>query len=327
MRFVLRKVAFYLVAAWVAATVDFLLPRLMPGNPVEAVITREQAQGYVSPSQIHALRILLGVGHGSLLANYGQYWANIVHLDFGLSLTYFPTPVSTIVAESLPWTIVLVGLAIVISAVVGTAFGILAGWKRGSRLDAVVPVSTFFYAVPYFWLALVLVYVLGTLGHVFPTSGGYNPNVTIGFSGAFIASAVYHGVLPALTIVVSSIAGWLVGMRNMMVTTLGEDYVVAAEARGLPSWQVMLTYASRNAILPQVTGFAIALGFVVSGAIVMEVVFSYPGIGYQLLQAVENNDYPLMQAIFLSISAAVLVANFLADLVYGYIDPRTRASR
>jgi peptide/nickel transport system permease protein len=116
-------------------------------------------------------------------------------------------------------------------------------------------------------------------------------------------------------------------MRNMMVTTLGEDYVVAAEARGLPSWQVMLTYASRNAILPQVTGFAIALGFVVSGAIVMEVVFSYPGIGYQLLQAVENNDYPLMQAIFLSISAAVLVANFLADLVYGYIDPRTRASR
>jgi peptide/nickel transport system permease protein len=162
---------------------------------------------------------------------------------------------------------------------------------------------------------------------VFPDQFSYDPALSIGWSGQFIGSAVRHAMLPAITIVLSSVGGWLLGMRNMMVSTLSEDYVSAAEAKGLRPRRIMLGYAARNAVLPSVAGFAISLGFVVSGSLVMEMVFSYQGIGYQLLQAVNNNDYPLMQAIFLVITFAVLAANFLVDVLYGSIDPRTRPAR
>jgi peptide/nickel transport system permease protein len=193
-----------------------------------------------------------------------------------------------------------------------------------------VPATTLLTAMPYFWLALILLYVFATnVWHVFPLGNGYNTNsdINIGFNWPFIASAVQHAILPALTIVLSSIGGWLLGMRNMMVATLSEDYVVAAEAKGLSSRRVMIGYAARNAVLPSLSGFAISLGFVVSGAIAMEYVFSYPGIGYKLVEAVGNEDYPLLQAIFLVITFAVLGANLIVDLLYGLIDPRTRIGR
>jgi peptide/nickel transport system permease protein len=200
----------------------------------------------------------------------------------------------------------------------------LAGWKRGTWLDALVPATTFLAAIPYFWLALVLLYLLGSIVGAFPLSMGYDYTTTIGWNGPFLASAVYHAVLPAASIVIASIAGWMLGMRNMMVSTMAEDYVLTAEAKGLRRSRIMLHYAARNAVLPSVAGFAIALGFVVSGAIATEVVFSYPGIGLTLLNAVNNADYPLLQGIFLVIALSVLAANFLVDLVYALIDPRTR---
>jgi len=183
---------------------------------------------------------------------------------------------------------------------------------------------TFFSAIPYFWLALIVVYVFGFLLRLFPLTGAYDLSVEPGLNGAFITSAVYHAILPAITIVVSSIAGWMLGMRNAMLSTLSEDYVLMAQAKGLPDRRVMLMYAARNAILPNITGFALSLGFVVGGALLTEIIFSYPGIGFALLQAVQSEDFPLMQGIFLVITLAVLGANFLADILYVVLDPRVR---
>jgi peptide/nickel transport system permease protein len=159
---------------------------------------------------------------------------------------------------------------------------------------------------------------------IFPAAGGYEPGLVPEFSGEFIGSALYYAVLPALTIIISSVAGWILGMRNMMVTVSSEDYVTVAHAKGLPEKRVMLGYAARNAILPSISGFALSLGFIVSGALLVEMVFSYPGIGYVLFQGVNAKDYPLMQGVFLVITLAVLLANLLADVVYLLLDPRTR---
>lgn len=327
MRIVLRKLGFYLVAAWVAVTVDFALPRLIPGSPVDLILARQSQQGPVPPGERQTLEKMLGLGHGNILSQYWDYLVSVAQLKFGLSITYFPTPVSQILRSSVLWTLGLVGVATVISALLGISLGTLAGWKRGTWLDSLVPATTFLAAIPYFWVALLLIYFLTQVWVVFPDQFSYDPALSIGWSGAFIGSAVRHAMLPAITIVLSSVGGWLLGMRNMMVSTLSEDYVSAAEAKGLRPRRIMLGYAARNAVLPSVAGFAISLGFVVSGSLVMEMVFSYQGIGYQLLQAVNNNDYPLMQAIFLVITFAVLAANFLVDVLYGSIDPRTRPAR
>ncbi|GAA2365947.1 ABC transporter permease [Streptomyces cuspidosporus] len=327
MRYVLRKLGFYAVAAWMAVTVNFFLPRLIPGDPVQLMMARMSQSGPVEPGQEEALAAMLGLSHGNLLTQYADYLSSVVHLDFGLSVTYFPSPVTDVLHDALPWTLVLVGAATLISFVLGLTLGTLAGWRRGSWLDSLVPSTTFLAAIPYFWLALLLLYLFGQVWGVLPLGGGYDETLDIGLNGDFLSSALEHAVLPAATIVLSSVGGWMLGMRNMMVSTLAEDYVTAAEAKGLRPRTVMVGYAARNAVLPSVAGFAISLGFIVSGSLVMEIVFSYPGMGFTLLQAVENTDYPLMQAVFLVITFAVLAANFLVDLVYGFVDPRTRQAR
>lgn len=326
MRYLTRRVAFYLVTAWAAITMNFFIPRLMPGNPVEILISH--FQGRLSPAATKSLTELFGLGHTSLLTQYGRYWVDLAHGNLGISFTYYPTPVLKIIEGTLPWTLVLIGLCTIISFVLGTLLGIVVGWRRGSPwLESLLPITTFFSSIPYFWLGLVCVFVFGLHLHWFPLSGGYSLSTSVGWSWTFILSAVYHGLLPAVTIVVSSVAGWILGMRNMMVTTLAEDFVVMAEAEGIRSRRVMMVYAARNAVLPSIASFAMSLGFVVSGALIVEIVFSYPGIGYSLYQAVSNEDYPLMQGIFLVITLAVLLANFLADFAYVALDPRTRTER
>lgn len=327
MRFYLRKAVFYLVAAWAALTLNFLIPRLMPGNPVDTVIAKLGAAGApVTPATRAALEIELGGGGGSWLQQYGQYLVNLAHGDLGVSVVNFPAKVSTVIGQALPWTICLIGLATLLSFLVGIGLGMLAGWRRGSWLDNLIPVTTMFTAVPYFWFALILVLLLTRVWQVFPFAGGYDVDTTEpGPYIDFIASALYYGFLPAATIVLSSIGGWMLGMRNMMVSTLSEDYILTAEAKGLKPSRIRLTYAARNAVLPSFSGFAISLGFVVAGSIVTEQVFSYPGIGALLFTAVTNNDYALMQGVFLVISLSVLGANLVIDLLYGLIDPRTRA--
>lgn len=324
MRFLTRRLAFYLITAWAAVTLNFIIPRLMPGNPAEVLVAR--FQGRLSPAALLSLTALFGLRtHASLVTQYLEYWRQLLHGDLGISFSYFPEPVSHVIATSMPWTAVLIGVSTIVSFVLGTMAGVVIGWRRGSKLDTLLPtLTTFLASVPYFWLGIITVYILGSILHWFPTSGGYSLATTPGWDWTFISSAAYHAVLPAVTIVVSSIAGWLIGMRNMMVTTLSEDYVVMAEAKGLRSRRIMYAYAARNAILPSLASFAMSLGFVVSGAILTEIVFSYPGIGYVLYLAVSNDDYPLMEGIFLVITLAVLIANFFADIAYLVVDPRTR---
>lgn len=328
MRFYLRKVLFYVAALWFAVTLNFLIPRLMPGNPVDILIAKMGAAGQpVTPATRRALEIQLGTGGGgNWLSQYGQYLNDLIHGNLGVSLVNYPATVTHVIGQALPWTIALIGLSTVIAFLLGVALGMFAGWRRGSWLDNLVPATTMLQAVPYFWLALILVLFLTRWHQWFPYAGGYDVATTLpSVSPQFIGSAIYYGFLPACTIVLSSVGGWMLGMRNMMVATLSEDYVLTAEAKGLRSRRVRLTYAARNAVLPSLSGFAISLGFVVAGSIVTEQVFSYPGVGQLLWTAVSNNDYALMQGIFLVISLSVLAANLIVDLLYGLIDPRTRA--
>ncbi|ANZ40230.1 peptide ABC transporter permease [Lentzea guizhouensis] len=328
MRYYARKIAFYLVALWAAVTLNFVIPRLMPGNPVDVLIARlQQRGGSVDPAVRRSYELLLGTGGDrSVFGEYFAYLGNLARGDLGVSVSAFPAPVSEVITASLWWTIVLVGIATLVSFVLGVALGAVVGWRRGTWLDALVPSTTVLAAVPYFWLALLLVALLSSALGWFPLLGGYDVVLSPGWNAEFIGSAVYHGTLPALTIVISSVGGWLLGMRNMMVSAMSEDYVLTARAKGLRDSRVMIRYAARNAVLPSVAGFAISLGFVVAGSIVTEQVFSYPGIGGRLLQAVQNNDYALMQGIFLVITIAVLGANLAVDLLHTLIDPRTRAT-
>jgi peptide/nickel transport system permease protein len=323
MRFIVRRLVFYAVAAWVALTINFFIPRLMPGNAVEDIMSKFPN---LQPSAYKALEAMLGVGHpGSLWHQYVNYLYDVIHFNFGTDVTEYPAKVSSLLAQTVPWTVALVGTATVIAFFIGTGLGILAGWRSGGWLDRLLPGLTFLQAVPYFFLALILIELLALHAKIFPLGQGYAGGDIPGWNWPFISSAVYHSLLPAFTLIITNVAAWMLTMRNVMITTNGEDYVLAAQAKGLPHKRVVLTYAARNAILPQLSGFANAIGFVVSGAIVMEIVFSYPGVGLLLLNAVTSNDYPLMQAIFLVISFAVLFANLIVDIVYVFIDPRARA--
>jgi peptide/nickel transport system permease protein len=279
----------------------------------------------VTPAAIASLEKEYGLaGHQSAWDQYVKYWGDLLHGNLGVSTNQFPASVGSVIGTGLLWTIGMVGLATLISFTLGTLLGILVAWRRGSWLDNLLPAMTFFQAAPYFFIAILLIAGFATQLHWFPALGGYDQTlVTPGLSWSYITNVIDHAILPAITIVLASAAGWIVGMRNVMVTTMDEDYVLVAQAKGLPKHRV-ISYAARNAILPSVTGFSLAIGFVVSGALLTEIVFSYPGIGYVLQQAVLNRDFPVLQGVFLIITFAVLAANLVADLVYVLLDPRTR---
>jgi peptide/nickel transport system permease protein len=322
----LRRIGFYILSLWISVTLNFFLPRLAPGDPAQIYVAR--FHGRLPPQALEAIRIQFGLSNAPLWLQYFQYLNNLLHGNLGIAISYFPTPVSAVIAQDTPWTLLLAGVSVVISFVLGTLLGVFAAWKRGGLFDSIfTPLMTVFSSIPYFWLALIALFLLAFTFTIFPLNGGYDPSLTPGWNLAFISDVIYHTTLPVLTIVLSSISGWMLGMRNAMMTTLSEDYVLMAEAKGLTQGRVMLAYAARNAILPNVSGFALALGFVISGQLLTEVVFTYPGLGFALLKAVQQADYSLMQGIFLIITVAVLVANLLADLLYVLLDPRTREER
>ena len=328
MRYIMRRLGLYLIALWVAITINFFLPRLMPGDPLAAVEAQLGPELSGNPNALNAFRVILGGSNAPLPVQYLQYLNSLAHGNLGISTSLYPTPVSDIIGQTLPWTLFLVGSASILSFVIGSLLGMVVSWRRGGALDTVLPpVTMFLSGFPYFFTAMLLLYVLGVSNHWFPLSHSYDVDtVQMGWNGPFIGDVLKHAVLPVLTIVLTGVGGWLLNMRNVMINTLAEDYVVMAEAKGLTNRRVMMMYAARNALLPNITGFAMNLGFVVGGAILVEIVFSYPGVGYTLLNAVTQLDYPLMQALLLLISIAVLVANFIADLVYVRLDPRVRTS-
>ena len=327
MSFVSRRLGFFALTLWVALTLNFLLPRMMPGNPALAVLGK--FKGGVSPQALKALDAEFGIGgHQSLFSQYVTYLGDTATGKFGVSLTTQPgNSVGRIVLDAIPWTLGLVGITTVLAFILGTSIGIIGAWRRGGRLDSVMPpIFVIMTVIPYFWIGLVLILVFGVKLHWLPYFFSYNYTLTPGLNGAFISNVAEHAILPAFTLLITTIGTWILTMRNTMITTLAEDYVRMARAKGLSGHRIMLDYAARNAILPNLTGFAMSLGFVVGGAILIEEVFNYEGVGYLLLQAVNNNDYPLEQALFLLITAAVLVAILLSDVATAIFDPRTRGA-
>jgi peptide/nickel transport system permease protein len=326
MRYLLRRLGFFVATLWVAMTINFFLPRLMPGNPAEAMMAR--FHGKLSGQALHAMEVAFGVStHANIVTQYFDYIGDSFTGHFGTSLTFFPSSVLSVVEGALPWTLGLVGVTTIIAFILGTMIGIVGAWRRGGRFDSVLPpVFIILSAFPYFFIGMIAILVFAIKLQWLPQGGGYVNGATVTLSWGFIGDVLEHAVLPGLTLIITSIGGWILTMRNNMITTLSEDYIRMARAKGLAPWRIMLDYAGRNAVLPNLTGFGMSLGFVVSGAILVEYVFSYPGVGYMMLQAVLNEDYPLMQTLFLLITVAVLVAVLVVDAVTMILDPRTRGS-
>jgi len=324
MRFALRRLAFFALTLWVALTLNFLLPRLMPGNPAVSMIAK--FKGGVSPQALKALEIQFGVyTHQSIISQYGSYLKNVATGNFGTSLSEYPASVAHIVLNAIPWTLGLVGVTTILAFLLGTGIGIVGAWRRGGLLDSIMPPTFVITSViPYFWLGLVLILIFGVQLKWLPYFFSYSYSLTPSFSLSFIGNVLQHAILPAATLLITTIGTWILTMRNTMITTLAEDYVRMARAKGLSSRRIMFDYAARNAILPNLTGFAMSLGFVLGGAILIEFVFNYQGVGYWLLNAVDNEDYPLEQALFLLITVAVLLAILVADVATALLDPRTR---
>jgi peptide/nickel transport system permease protein len=325
MKYLLRQVGLYLLAAWASLTLNFILPRAMPGDPVTALVAR--MRGRIRPEEIDAIKAAYGFTNGPILQQYFQYLSHALRGDFGISISSYPAKVSSVISTGFMWTIWLGVVTLLISFVLGTILGVFIAWRRNGFLDSTLPGLTgFIGSFPYFWLAMVALYFMGFELDWFPMSHAYSDYLSPGFTWAYIGSVLYHMVLPAGTIILVSVGGWMMGMRCTMISVLNEDYIIMAEAKGLSQRTVMFKYAMRNAILPNITQFGMSIGFVVAGQLLTEMVFSYPGLGFYLVRSVTTQDYPLMQALFLMITLAVLVANFLVDILYVRLDPRVRVS-
>ena len=324
MRYILRRLGFYLLTFFVSISLNFFLPRLMPGDP--ATIMFGRFQGRLPPQTLQAMKIAFGFVEGSLWNQYVTYLSHALRFDFGISIYRFPAPVSMVISTGLAWTLLMNSVVLVVAFALGTLLGILASWRHSGKLDSfMTPLLMFISSFPYFWFAMLVLLVFSVNLGWLPWGHAYAYDLQPGWNLRFLGSVVEHLFLPACTIVIVSVGGWMLSMRNTMITTLDEDYVTMAEAKGLPQNRIMFRYAARNAMLPNFTSFGIALGFVISGALLTEVVFTYPGLGFLLFQAVTSQDYPLLQGLFLMITLAVLTANLLVDLLYVRLDPRVRA--
>ena len=323
--YVIRRLGMYVLTVWLGSTLIFAIPRLVPGDPVSAMISRMSQSGARvenSGEIIAAWRARFGLD-APIPVQYVRFLKNSITFDLGYSLAQFPATVQEMVAQALPWTIGLLALATLISFTVGNLIGGLMAW-RGTPVwvRRLLPLSLTFTSIPYFMLAILLIYVFGFGLRLFPTSGGYGRDLTLGLNPPFVLSVVQHALLPALSIVIASMGYWALGMRGMMVTNAGEDYIILARAKGLSPARLFLRYAMRNAVLPQVTALALTLGSIVGGAVLVEYLFAYPGVGYLLYQGILTNDYSLIQGIVFILILTTATAVLVIDLVYPLIDPR-----
>jgi peptide/nickel transport system permease protein len=326
MRWFLRRLAFYVFAIWVALTINFLLPRLMPGSPLAGLLQHlTPSQLAANPGILQTYEALLGGSHQSIWQDYVTYLHRIAHFDFGISTSNYPTPVSEVIGRTLPYSIFLVGVSFALSFVIGTAVGMVAAWRRGGVVDSVlVPAFLALGAFPAFFIALLSLYFLGLKLQWFPIQHAYDVGISPGLNWTFLSSALRHAELPILVVVVAYAGGWVLNMRTVMINTIGEDYVTMAHAKGLRDRRVMTRYAGRNAILPPLNGFAALFASAVGGLVFVEYIFSYPGAGLTLQQAVLGIDYPLAQALLVVLSVCVIVANLIMDVLNLFLDPRLR---
>ena len=321
-RYFLRKLFVYSLTFVVAVTIDWAIPHLMPGNPVLTLMGRIQIQDPETAQNMYHHYMRAFNLDLPLWKQYGYFWIALFHGDLGTSIVQFPASVSSIIVHAAPYTLGLLLPATLLSWYAGNKVGALAARRRVLDNTA-LPLGYALTATPYMWLAILLSWVFAVTWTVFPVGFAYDPTQTRGWTFSFIGNLLYHWFLPFLSLFLVAFGGWAIGMRNMIIYELESDYAHYLEALGAPQ-RLVRRYAFRNAVLPQVTGLALSLGAVLAGALVTEIVFSYPGLGYQIFRAITNEDYFVIQGIFLFIIAGVLVANFVVDLVYVLIDPRTR---
>jgi peptide/nickel transport system permease protein len=323
--YVIRRLGMYVLTVWLGGTLIFMIPRLAPGDPIAAMVSRMSAQsGRVENSAaiIEAWRARFGLDAPQHI-QYLNFLRNSLTFDLGYSLTQFPATVSDMVAQALPWTIGLLLMATIISFVIGNLIGALMAWRAAPRwVRQLLPLSLTFTSIPYFMLAILLIYVFGFGLRLFPITGGYGRGVSVELSWTFVTSVVQHGILPALSIVIASMGYWALGMRGMMITNEGEDYMILGRAKGLSPSRLFFRYAVRNAVLPQVTALALTLGSIVGGSTLVEYLFAYPGVGYLLYQGIVNTDFTLIQGIVFILILTTATTVLIIDLLYPLIDPR-----
>ena len=320
-----RRLAMFFLVVFVAASFNFLIPRLAPGNPIGAMTSRmAQASAGIENGQamFEAYRKRFGLDE-PIYVQYAKYMWNTVRLDFGQSLSAYPAGVWEIIRPAIGWSIGLIGVSVLVTFALGITVGALLAWKGTPKIvRAVLPMSMIGGVLPYYLMGMLLLYLFAFSTRLFPMSGAYDSGIPREFTGPYIGSIARHAVLPALSIILTSIGAWALTMRGLMVNTIGEDYMLLAEAKGLPKRRMLWWYSVRNAIPPQLTHLAIALGYVVSGAILVEIVFSYPGLGYQLYMSIVNSDYTVIQGITLILAISVGFAVLIIDLIYPRLDPR-----
>jgi peptide/nickel transport system permease protein len=325
-RYLVRRVGVFLLIAWLAATLNFFLPRLTGQDPVRVKLLQQaQLGGYVQAgieAMIQEYDRRFGLDR-PLWLQYLAYLRGAARLDFNYSIANYPRTVNEMIAEALPWTIGLLGTTTLLSFGLGTFLGALLAWPRAPRwMRWLMPPLWALHAIPFFLLGLILIYLFTFRIPVLPMFGGYSAGAFPALTAGFAGDVLRHAVLPALSIVLVATGGWALSMRGMMVTTEGEDYVTFAEAKGLRSLTIFLRYCVRNALLPQATGLALALGQIVSGAVLVEVIFGYPGIGTVLFQAIRENDHFLIQGIVFTVIVALGLATLILDAIYPLLDPR-----
>jgi peptide/nickel transport system permease protein len=320
-RYFSRKLVLYMITFFIAVTVDWMIPRFMPGNPVQTLVGRAMLNAGAAERMAGYYMGAFGLDV-PLWQQYVNFWVALFQGDLGISVFLFPTPVVEAIKDAIPYSLFLLIPAILLSWIAGNWFGAFAA--RNKHLDnTALPLGYLLTATPYMWLGLLLAWAFGIIFDIFPISGAYSFQMRPHLSLAFVGSLFEHWLLPFLSLFIVMFGGWAIGMRNMIIYELETDYAHYLESLGAPQ-RLIRKYAFRNGILPQITGLALALGVIVAGALATEIVFSYPGLGYLLLQALQNQDYFLMQGAFLFIIIGVLLANFIIDIVYVIVDPRTR---
>ncbi|HEX5327586.1 MAG TPA: ABC transporter permease [Acetobacteraceae bacterium] len=324
--YIAKRFGVFLLIVWLAATLNFFLPKLSGQDPVRAKLLEQAALGgYVHAGiedMVKVYQARFGLDQ-PLWRQYLNYLHDVSRLDLNYSIANYPRKVRDMIAEALPWTIGLLGITTVLSFAIGTLLGALLAWPGAPNwMRWLMPPLWALHAIPFFLFGLILMWLLAFHFQLLPIFGGYSPGANPALTWGFVLDVLRHAILPALSIVLVSIGGWALAMRGMMVTTMGEDYVTFAEAKGLRNATVFTRYCMRNAILPQTTGLALALGQILSGAVLVEVIFGYPGIGALLFQAIEENDFFLIQGIVFTVIVALGFATFLLDIVYPWLDPR-----
>ena len=328
--YVLKRVGMWFLTIWLGTTIIFVIPRLAPGDPVAGVISRLTAQsGYVenSAQMIEAWRARFGLDQ-PWPVQYVTYIGNSLRFDLGYSLANFPSRVESMIAQALPWTVGLLLVATLISFVVGNTIGALMAWERTpGGVRNLLPMTLTFTSIPFFMLGILLIYIFAFGLKWFPASGSVGRGLTVGLNWPYVSSIFYHAVLPATAIVIASMGFWALGMRGMMITTSGEDYMILAQAKGLKPSRVFWLYGVRNSILPQVTALTLSLGGIVGGAVLVEYIFAYPGVGYLLYQGLATSDYTLIQGIVFMLVFTTATFVLILDLLYPLIDPRISYER